>query len=842
MRILKVTAAASLLLLGTAVVQGEVVLNCDPCIERSSYKLAAFYHGPSSDPFWQEVAAAATQSALDFGVALTITMYDTYDPTTMAADITAEAAKRGEDRPNALIVTMPDEAVEVAVAGVIAAGIPVFGLNAGYTRAQELGAVAWVAQDEYQAGWDAAAQFVLAAQEEAQNPGGSGNSTDSSTGDGNSTSGGLGDVYVCNICGVGFESTTPDAVVTIPTQPDRTCGELMAAAEIGNINESNCGLLLGFSAPACGCVASTGEMTTVTTSPTEPPSSSNETMTNETFSAVRQADGALLALFINPEEGNLGREERFMGFRDHLALVNVTAEQIYVNSTLNTTDLTNVITEALDGCPYSLILLGSGTLLDAVPEGTCSGQSLMGTFGTSSAIYSAIAAGSLVFGSSQQQFLQGVLPVLFAVTYVTTGRIPATPLRGDYGAYLSGGFINKGNVPDAKQQTCLTDAFPVCPNTLAASGSESTCKCTNRSSITIGGVLHGVTTDSFWDSVFAAAKTSADDMGVTLLLERFDPEEIDQVLHLKMSNKMKSLCSGSPPVDGLFVTIPSDAVLEAIKECKAAGIPVISINAGAEVSQELGLLQHIGQLEYNAGFGAGKQLIEAGATKGWCMNHEPGTQTIAQRCEGMEAAFAEVDTAEYMGQIVVPRDDDAQYKVDVETGVNDDGLWDGFGLLLAGQIQLVPAITLLDEHPKVILGSFDLSEAFFAALNAKQVVFGIDQQPYLQGFLPIPLLTYAARAYAQQGLSNSVIESGPSFMLASPTIEQQTCESNFYAVCGSGADMTEPPVTTQPPAGGGDSGGGGAGASGGGEKSARYWASSVTARVLCVLTIVFFMA
>ena len=161
--------------------------------------------------------------------------------------------------------------------------------------------------------------------------------------------------------------------------------------------------------------------------------------------------------------------------------------------------------------------------------------------------------------------------------------------------------------------------------------------------------------------------------------------------------------------------------------------------------------------------------------------------------------MAEDDTVEYMGQIIVPRDNDIQYVIDVQFAVNDDGDWDGFGFLLLGQLQIPPAVTLLEEHPKVKMATYDLSELVFDGLKVGEILFGIDQQPYLQGYLPVPLLTYMA--YSRQRLANTVIESGPSFVLNPPTEEQQVCETNFYTVCGDGSGIATDPPTEAPMAG-----------------------------------------
>ena len=103
--------------------------------------------------------------------------------------------------------------------------------------------------------------------------------------------------------------------------------------------------------------------------------------------------------------------------------------------------------------------------------------------------------------------------------------------------------ITLRNLPSDTLQVCEEAAFPVCPNTFEPDGiTESRCRCTDRSEIVIAGVLHGVTTDSFWDIVFEQAAQAADDLGITLRLDRLEPQPSDEVWHAKMANKMISYC------------------------------------------------------------------------------------------------------------------------------------------------------------------------------------------------------------------------------------------------------------------------------------------------------------
>ena len=58
------------------------------------------------------------------------------------------------------------------------------------------------------------------------------------------------------------------------------------------------------------------------------------------------------------------------------------------------------------------------------------------------------------------------------------------------------------------------------------------------------------------------------------------------------------------------------------------------MNSGSDVREELGVLVHVGQTEFEAGEGGGKQMKEAGVTKAICVNQEVGNVALDLRCEG----------------------------------------------------------------------------------------------------------------------------------------------------------------------------------------------------------------
>ena len=87
--------------------------------------------------------------------------------------------------------------------------------------------------------------------------------------------------------------------------------------------------------------------------------------------------------------------------------------------------------------------------------------------------------------------------------------------------------------------------------------------------------------------------------------------------------------------DGLVVSIPdAEALGDSIKAAVDAGIPVISMNSGSDVAEELGVLNHVGQTEYEAGLGGGQRMGEAGVKNALCVNQEVGNVALDERCQG----------------------------------------------------------------------------------------------------------------------------------------------------------------------------------------------------------------
>lgn len=279
----------------------------------------------------------------------------------------------------------------------------------------------------------------------------------------------------------------------------------------------------------------------------------------------------------------------------------------------------------------------------------------------------------------------------------------------------------------------------------------------SRSSLKFYVITHGQAADPFWSVVKKGVDQAAHDMCVTAIYEA--PPTFDMVA---MSHLIDSAVATHP--SGLVVSIPdANALGPSIKAAVAAGIPVISINSGADVAQSLGVMLHIGQTEYQAGYGGGQKLAAAGVTNALCVNQEVGNAALEQRCQGFKDAMAKAGGA--VTEIGVNLNNPTQTQQTIEAALQHNTKING--ILTLGPTGATPAIKALQDLNKlgqIKLATFDLSSDVLQAIKAGQMLFAIDQQQYLQGYLPIVFLTlYKTNLNT---VANSVVMTGPGFVTA----------------------------------------------------------------------------
>lgn len=241
-------------------------------------------------------------------------------------------------------------------------------------------------------------------------------------------------------------------------------------------------------------------------------------------------------------------------------------------------------------------------------------------------------------------------------------------------------------------------------------------------------VSHGQANDGFWSVVKNGVALAAEHTGANV--EYRAPETFDMVA---MSQLIDAAVNQEP--DGLVVSIPDgDALGPAIERAVAAGIPVISMNSGSDVAEALGVILHVGQSEYDAGEAAGKELASMGGSNAICVNHEVGNVALDLRCEGFSVGFG--------GNVTVlpTGNDPAEIEAKVSAALSSDESVDtvmALGAGLAGE----PAVAAAKASGRdVNVASFDLSANFLQSIVDGDAAFAIDQQQFLQGYLPVVFL------------------------------------------------------------------------------------------------------
>jgi simple sugar transport system substrate-binding protein len=270
-------------------------------------------------------------------------------------------------------------------------------------------------------------------------------------------------------------------------------------------------------------------------------------------------------------------------------------------------------------------------------------------------------------------------------------------------------------------------------------------------------VTHGQAIDGFWGVVRNGVKAGATDMGVTV---NYNAPAAESDMP-GMSALIDAAVAKKP--SGLVVSIPNpDALSPAIKKAIDAGIPVVSMNSGSDVFRDLGIKAHVGQTEFQAGLGAGERFKAAGVKNAVCFNQEVGNQALTLRCNGF---FQGMGLAEGAGQVLTGKiSDPADMQAKMSAAFQSDPTIDG--LLTLGPSVAGPALAAVAASGKPIhLATFDLSADVLTAIKDGKMDFAIDQQQFLQGYLPIVILTnYAETRNLPTGDGTGLIMTGPGFV------------------------------------------------------------------------------
>ena len=264
----------------------------------------------------------------------------------------------------------------------------------------------------------------------------------------------------------------------------------------------------------------------------------------------------------------------------------------------------------------------------------------------------------------------------------------------------------------------------------APAGTEApadTVEVVQGSDVTIAVITHG-DDGVFWSVAQKGAEQAGEDLGISVNYQGANNNAQDQAQFIE-----QAVTDG---VDGLVVSLADpDALKDAVASAVDAGIPVITINSGSDVFKEFGAITHVGQDETIAGNGAGEKFQEAGMTKLLCVKQEQSNVGLEARCNGADETFdgeviqittsGDADPTASQGEIKAALEADPDIDAVFATGP------------IGGHLSVLAAEELGRD---LMIGSVDLSTDILGDIEAGTAAFTIDQQQYLQGYLPVVML------------------------------------------------------------------------------------------------------
>jgi simple sugar transport system substrate-binding protein len=248
--------------------------------------------------------------------------------------------------------------------------------------------------------------------------------------------------------------------------------------------------------------------------------------------------------------------------------------------------------------------------------------------------------------------------------------------------------------------------------------------------IKVAVVTHG-DTGSFWSVFKKGVDQAAKDLkgrGVSVTQVYANNNVAQQVagINAAISAGAKVIATSVPDASAL-----KDPLTKASKK----GIEIITVNSGLGAFDSLPTYEvHVGQTEDVAGKGAGKQFKAAGAKKVLVVIHEASNSGLTERAAGVKSVLG----GSKVRVLTIPnaKSDIPGTKAKIQAAFKADKSLDAF-LGLDPDVT-IPALDVLPKGTKV--GTFDVGGSI-KEIQKGRMLFAIDQQQYLQGYLPVVFAT-----------------------------------------------------------------------------------------------------
>lgn len=269
-------------------------------------------------------------------------------------------------------------------------------------------------------------------------------------------------------------------------------------------------------------------------------------------------------------------------------------------------------------------------------------------------------------------------------------------------------------------------------------------------------ISHAPDSDTWWNTIKNAIKQADEDWGTQT--DYRNPPNGDLADMARLVEQ-----AAARDYDGVIVSIADYDVLKgSIAKVVAKKIPLVTINSGTEEqSAKLGAIMHVGQPEYEAGKAAGERAKADGVTSFLCVNHYATNPASFERCRG----FADAIGVDYRRSTLDAGTDPNGIEAKVEAYLRNHP--NTQGILALGPDSATPTMKALDKMGlagKIWFATFDFSTDIAKGIQDGEIKFAIDQQPYLQGYIPVAVLAIVNRDHTTDPAKiRAILEANPKF-------------------------------------------------------------------------------
>jgi simple sugar transport system substrate-binding protein len=271
--------------------------------------------------------------------------------------------------------------------------------------------------------------------------------------------------------------------------------------------------------------------------------------------------------------------------------------------------------------------------------------------------------------------------------------------------------------------TVATMALAACSSSGGANNSGS--GGGNGQDFTIAMVTHEAPGDTFWDKIRNGAEQAAKDHGFTLNYSN------NQDAGEQATLVQNAIDSG---VDGLATTLPTpDAVGPTALKAVDAGIPTVAFNAGINDYKKYGIGMYFGSDEDLAGQTVGTKIAQESPGHTVCVIQEQGQVQLEARCAGVQKTNPDTEILYVNGRDLPAVQQTIGAKLQQDASIANV-------VTLGADIALAAQKSATDAASKTKIVTFDLNADVAQQIQSGGILFSVDQQPYVQGYMAVTAL------------------------------------------------------------------------------------------------------